>query len=57
MRASSVDLRTESAILEALHRLMHGRTTFMIAHRITTLDGCNMRLEIVEGRVTVLQPT
>ena len=51
---SSVDLRTESAILEALHRLMHGRTTFLISHRLATLDGCNMQLEIMDGRLTVL---
>src|SRR5213594_3481147 len=30
---SSVDLRTEAAIIEAMERLMLGRTTFMIAHR------------------------
>jgi ATP-binding cassette subfamily B protein len=49
---SSIDIGTESAILGALHRLMCGRTTFIIAHRLTTLDGCDMRLEIMGGRAT-----
>src|SRR5256712_3720226 len=33
---SSVDVGAEAAILEAMERLMHGRTTFVIAHRLTT---------------------
>jgi ATP-binding cassette subfamily B protein len=48
---SSVDTKTESAILEAVERLMHGRTTFMIAHRLTTLDICDMRIRIDHGKV------
>ena len=43
---SSVDGLTELEILGALQRLMRGRTTFMIAHRLSTLDYCNLRLEI-----------
>src|SRR5207302_2440346 len=34
---ASVDLRTESGILDALDRLVEGRTTFVIAHRLSTL--------------------
>jgi ATP-binding cassette subfamily B protein len=48
---SAVDVRTEAAIMEAMERLMHGRTTFMIAHRLSTLACCNVRLEIEEGRL------
>lgn len=48
---SSVDTATEAAILEAMEDLMHGRTTFMIAHRLSTLDGCDVRLRIEGGRV------
>ena len=48
---SSVDTKTEAAIMEAMERLMHGRTTFMIAHRLSTLETCNMRLEIEDGRL------
>jgi ATP-binding cassette subfamily B protein len=52
---SSVDIRTEGLILEALERLMVGRTTFMIAHRLSTLNSCDLRLELSEGRLRVLQ--
>jgi ATP-binding cassette, subfamily B, bacterial len=48
---SSVDTRTEGLILEAMERLMAGRTTFMIAHRLTTLDRCDVRLQVADGRV------
>jgi ATP-binding cassette subfamily B protein len=46
---SSVDTKTEAAIMEAMERLMHGRTTFMIAHRLGTLANCDVRLEIEDG--------
>ena len=49
---SSVDVNTEAAIMEAMYRLMENRTTFMIAHRLSTLDGCDERIEIDSGRVT-----
>jgi ATP-binding cassette subfamily B protein len=48
---SSVDTRTEAAIMEAMERLMRGRTTFMIAHRLGTLAGCDVRIEIEQGRL------
>lgn len=48
---SSVDVKTEAAILDAMERLMRDRTTFMIAHRLSTLDSCDLRLEIEGGRL------
>jgi ATP-binding cassette subfamily B protein len=51
---SSVDVVTESAILEAMERLMHGRTTFVIAHRLATLSTCDLRLFVDGGRVREL---
>lgn len=48
---SSVDTKTETAIMEAMERLVHGRTTFMIAHRLSTLDICDLRMEIEDGRL------
>jgi ATP-binding cassette subfamily B protein len=50
---SALDMKTEATILEALERLMSGRTTFVIAHRLGTLDNCDMQLEIRDG--TLLQ--
>jgi ATP-binding cassette, subfamily B, bacterial len=48
---SSVDVATEAVIMEATERLMAGRTTFMIAHRLSTLESCDVRIEIDAGRV------
>jgi ATP-binding cassette subfamily B protein len=48
---SSVDVKTEAIIMEAMERLMSGRTSFMIAHRLSTLDVCERRLEIEDGRL------
>lgn len=48
---SSVDSRTENAILEALRRLMKGRTTFMIAHRLSTVSDASQILVVNEGEV------
>jgi ATP-binding cassette subfamily B protein len=48
---SSVDVTSEGAILQAMERLMAGRTTFMIAHRLNTLEDCDIRLHFENGRV------
>src|SRR5438093_1045009 len=48
---SSVDMQTEAAIMEAMQRLMNGRTTFMIAHRLSTLENCDVRLELDKGQL------
>lgn len=50
---SSVDTKTEAAIMEAMERLMKGRTTFMIAHRLSTLQTCDLLLQLEEGSVSV----
>jgi ATP-binding cassette, subfamily B, bacterial len=48
---SAVDVRTEAAIMQAMERLMCGRTTFMIAHRLSTLRNCDLRLHMEKGRL------
>jgi ATP-binding cassette subfamily B protein len=48
---SSVDVHTEAAIMEATERLMAGRTTFMIAHRLNTLKSCDMILVLDQGKL------
>jgi ATP-binding cassette subfamily B protein len=48
---SSVDVHTEAAIMEATERLMAGRTTFMIAHRLNTLKSCDLILVLDQGRL------
>jgi ATP-binding cassette subfamily B protein len=52
---SAVDLQTERIIIEALQRLMEGRTTFMIAHRLSTLEHCEVRLELRDHQLINLQ--
>jgi ABC-type multidrug transport system fused ATPase/permease subunit len=48
---SSIDSRTEAVILDALERLMVGRTTFMIAHRLSTLRRPDWILVLDGGRI------
>ncbi len=50
---SSVDVRTEKQIIEAMDRLMVGRTTLMIAHRFSTLQDCDMLIAIEDGRISI----
>jgi ABC-type multidrug transport system fused ATPase/permease subunit len=48
---SSVDSKTEAVILDALDRLMVGRTTFMIAHRLSTLHNADLVLVLNHGEL------
>lgn len=48
---SAVDVKTEQAIMEAMRRLMEGRTTLMIAHRLSTLEFCDARIDVEHGRI------
>jgi ABC-type multidrug transport system fused ATPase/permease subunit len=48
---SSIDSKTEVVILDALDRLMVGRTTFMIAHRLSTIRHANLILVMHLGQI------
>jgi ATP-binding cassette subfamily B protein len=48
---SSVDTETEAVIREALERLMEGRTSFIIAHRIQSLMSADLILVLEAGRI------
>ena len=48
---SSIDSKTEAVILDALERLMVGRTTFMVAHRLSTLRNVSSILVLNQGRL------
>jgi ATP-binding cassette, subfamily B, bacterial len=50
---SSIDVVTEASIVEAMERLMTGRTTLMIAHRLSTLESCDVLLDVEDGRARV----
>lgn len=49
---SSVDSVTEQVVQESLERLLRGRTTLVVAHRLSTIVGADCILVIVEGRIT-----
>jgi len=48
---SAIDSKTEAVILDALDRLMVGRTTFMIAHRLSTIHQSDLVLVMNEGTI------
>ncbi|MBC8286909.1 MAG: ABC transporter ATP-binding protein [Nitrospinae bacterium] len=48
---SSVDTETESHIKQALDTLMAGRTTLIIAHRLSTLEGADRVLVMKQGKL------
>jgi ATP-binding cassette subfamily B protein len=52
---SSVDIETEGLIFDAMARLMKGRTTFMIAHRLTTLESSDLLLILERGRLVAVE--
>ena len=54
---SSVDVKTEAAIVEAMEHLALGRTTFIITHRASALNHCDLILRIELGRVMTLEST
>lgn len=52
---SAVDSKTEAAVIGAFDHLLRGRTSFMIAHRLSTLENCDVLLHFVEGEVRVIR--
>jgi ATP-binding cassette subfamily B protein len=48
---SSLDLRTERMVMEALERLMAGRTTLLITHRPSVLSTCDSVIQIEDGQI------
>jgi ATP-binding cassette subfamily B protein len=54
---SAVDAATEAEIVGAIMDLTRGRTTITIAHRLSTLQHCDVRVTIEGGRLRVLDST
>ncbi len=48
---SSIDTRTEALIERGMDALMHGRTTFVIAHRLSTVRNANAIMVLEQGRI------
>ena len=49
---SSIDTRTELQVQEAFDNLMKGRTSFVVAHRLSTIKNCDMVYQVEGGSVT-----
>ena len=48
---SSIDTRTEKLVQEGMDRLMKGRTTFVIAHRLSTVRNSDCIMVLEQGRI------
>ncbi len=48
---SSIDTRTETLVQEGMDRLMKGRTTFVIAHRLSTVKNSDCIMVLEQGRI------
>jgi len=48
---SSIDTRTEKLIQEALNRIMQGRTSFIVAHRLSTIKNADQILVLKDGAI------
>lgn len=48
---SSIDTRTEMKIVDAFHTLMQGRTSFIVAHRLSTVENADVILVMENGHV------
>ena len=48
---SSIDTRTEIKIQEAFARLMEGRTSFIVAHRLSTIREADVILVMRDGKI------
>ena len=48
---SSVDTRTEKLISEGMNKLMEGRTTFVIAHRLSTVRDADAIMVLEQGEI------
>ena len=48
---SSIDTRTEVKVQEAFHKMMKGRTSFIVAHRLSTIKEADVILVMNQGNI------
>jgi ATP-binding cassette, subfamily B, bacterial PglK len=52
---SALDTETETAVMEAVDRLDRSLTILIIAHRLSTLEGCDFVLRLEAGRLAAIE--
>ncbi len=48
---SALDVETEAMVMDGINRLTHGRTTFIIAHRLSTVRSADLILVLRDGKI------
>ena len=48
---SSIDTRTEQKVQHAFHQMMEGRTSFVVAHRLSTIQNADLILVMKDGHI------
>ena len=48
---SSIDTRTEALVQDGMDKLMHGRTVFVIAHRLSTVQNSDAIMVLDKGKI------
>ena len=48
---SALDTQSEALVQQALARLLHGRTTFVVAHRLSTVRGADRIVVMADGQI------
>ena len=48
---SSIDTHTEELVQKGMDSLMRGRTAFVIAHRLRTIEGCDSVYQLRDGKI------
>ncbi len=52
---SALDNETEKKIMDEIYRVGKNKTMIIIAHRISTLDGCNRIIELKDGKISQIK--
>ena len=48
---SNIDTETEKLVQEGIEKLLHGRTSFVVAHRLSTIRDCDKIMVINDGQI------
>ena len=51
---SALDIGTELKIMDEIYRIGENKTLFIVTHRLSTIDKCNKKLELCNGKLRLL---